>query len=82
MKTARAPEPPGFEDSHRRDTGYWLLAATVIVLLPHLELGVVDHRVAQLVPLHRLAQVVPLLLVGELGRVDADDHQLAGVLVL
>jgi transglutaminase-like putative cysteine protease len=37
MKTARAPEPLGFVDSHRRDTGYWLLAAAVIVLLPHLE---------------------------------------------
>ena len=32
MKTARAPEA-----LPARDSGYWLLASTVIVLLPHLE---------------------------------------------
>ena len=52
------------------------------ILLPDLELGVVDYRMLQLAPAHGGGQAVGLFLGGELGRVNAHHHQLAGVLAL
>ena len=51
------------------------------VLLPHLELLVVDDRVFQPVAAYGRAEVGDLFLVGEFGRVDSDNHQLTGVLL-
>ncbi len=42
------------------------------ILPPDLKLGVVDHRVFQLVPLHGAIQVAGFLLIGELGRMNSD----------
>ena len=50
--------------------------------LPGGQLGVVEHRVVDAVPLHGGDQGVRVGLVDELGRVDADDDQLLGVLLL
>ena len=50
------------------------------ILLPDLELAVVDYRVLQLVTPNGLIDVVGLLLVWKFGRVDADHSQLVGVL--
>src|ERR671914_2378617 len=52
------------------------------VLLPDPKFGVVDHQVLQLVPLYGLVQALLFLFVGELGRVNADNHQLVGVFFL
>ena len=52
------------------------------ILLPDLKLGVVDDRMLQLAAAHGGGQAVGLLLGGELGRVNAHHHQLAGVLAL
>ena len=51
------------------------------ILLPDLELGVVDYGVLKLIALHGLVDVGPFLLIGELGRMNADDHQLACILL-
>ena len=61
-------------NEHQRRPG------TAGVLPPHLELGVIDDGVLQLVALGRQQHVVGVLLVGELGRVDAYHHQLVRVL--
>ena len=50
--------------------------------VPHDGIPIVGDRVFQLVAQHDLADVVRVPLVLELGRVDADDDQLAGVLGL
>ena len=47
-----------------------------------LVVGVVDDRMLDLVAQDRLADALGVLLVLELGRVDADDDQLVGVLLL
>ena len=52
------------------------------VPLPHLEVAVVDDRVLDIVAEDSLAHVGGGLLGGELGRMDADDHQLRRVLLL
>src|SRR4051794_17800916 len=52
------------------------------VRLPGDELGVVEHRMLDLVALHGCRQRVRVGLVNELRRVHADDDQLPGVLVL
>ena len=52
------------------------------VLLPHLELGIVDDGMLELVALGGQQHIVGVLFVGELGRMDADDHQLGGVFFL
>ena len=49
---------------------------------PDLEVLVVHHRMGDLVPLDDVPKVLSLTLVGELGRVHPNDHQLLGKLGL
>ena len=53
-----------------------------LVGVPDLLVGVVDDRVLDLVAQDRLADRLRVLLVLELGRVDADDDELVGILLL
>ena len=43
---------------------------------PDQKIAVIDHGVFDPIPQYDLAQVIGVALVGELGRVDADNHQL------
>ena len=57
-------------------------ARSDVVGLPDVLVGVVDHRMGDLVAEDGLADAGGFLLVVELGRVDADDHQLVGIFLL
>ena len=76
LRTSISPLPPHDDlpfgiDQHAASASYWTPNLFQIVMV-----GVVDHRVLDLVPQDRFADVLGVLLALELGRVDADHHQL------